>query len=133
MIVLRLFCIFCLKTALPMLFGECISGALYWNDFVRLAQRCGFPDPRLVKDSRIGMKNTAIEALLGHIDFYSATYRLWKLPDLEPDCEDYGQAVVYKGTVPESPEVFVLDGHHAMERGKAFPVCGNTFAMLQQT
>lgn len=25
-------------------------------------------------------------------------HRLWKLPRLEPDCEDYGQAVIYKGS-----------------------------------
>jgi arsenite methyltransferase len=37
----------------PVLFGECLSGALYWNDFERLAQKCGFSDPRLVKDSEI--------------------------------------------------------------------------------
>ena len=37
----------------PVLFGECLSGALYWNDFERLAQKCGFTDPRLVKDSEI--------------------------------------------------------------------------------
>jgi hypothetical protein len=32
--------------------------------------------------------------------FYSATYRLFKIPELEPDCENYGQAVVYLGTMP---------------------------------
>ncbi len=39
----------------------------------------------------IGISNKEIEKLLGHIDFYSATYRLFKIPELEPDCEDYGQ------------------------------------------
>ena len=37
------------------------------------------------------MKSEKLEAKLSHIQFYSATYRLWKLPNLEPDCEDYGQ------------------------------------------
>lgn len=115
------------------LFGECLSGALYWNDFLRLAQKCGFKDPRLMKDSRIEMKNEKLEAKLAHIDFYSATYRLWKLPDLEPDCEDYGQAVIYKGTIPYCEQVFVLDGHHKIEKGKVFPVCGNTNDMLALT
>lgn len=32
------------------LWGECISGALYWNDFLNLSKKCGFTDPRLVKD-----------------------------------------------------------------------------------
>ena len=34
----------------PVLYGECLGGALYWNDFIRLAKRAGFNDPRLVED-----------------------------------------------------------------------------------
>ncbi|PIY06942.1 MAG: methyltransferase type 11, partial [Gallionellaceae bacterium CG_4_10_14_3_um_filter_60_1069] len=34
----------------PVLYGECLGGALYWNDFIRLAHRHGFADPRLVED-----------------------------------------------------------------------------------
>ena len=43
------------------------------------------------------------------------------------------QAVMYKGTVPHCPEIFVLDGHHKIERGRVFPVCGNTYSMLKDT
>ena len=32
----------------PVLHGECLSGAMYWNDFIRLSQKCGFIDPRCV-------------------------------------------------------------------------------------
>ena len=39
----------------------------------------------------IAINNKEIEELLGHISFFSATYRLWKIAYLEPDCEDYGQ------------------------------------------
>jgi arsenite methyltransferase len=87
----------------------------------------------------IGIKNKAIESRIGHIKFFSATYRLWKLPLLEPDCEDYGQvfhlcafplpmliahmncchkAVRYKGTILNSSRNFKLDGHHVFEAGK---------------
>jgi len=41
--------------------------------------------------------------------------------------------VIYQGTVPRNPDVFVLDGHHAIEKGKVFPVCGNTWKMLKET
>ena len=115
------------------LWGECISGALYWNDFVNLAKKCGFGDPRLVEDSRITIKNKALEAKCGNVNFYSATYRLFKLPDLESDCEDYGQAVVYKGTIDTAPHSFKLDAHHDIEKGRIFPVCGNTWKMLKDT
>ena len=32
----------------PELYGECLGGALYWNDFLSLAKGAGFHDPRLV-------------------------------------------------------------------------------------
>jgi SAM-dependent methyltransferase len=115
------------------LWGECISGALYWNDFLNLAKRCGFGDPRLMKDSVITVNNNALQAKLGCARFFSADYRLFKLEDLESHCEDYGQAVVYKGTVPRNPHAFELDGHHLIETGKVFPVCGNTWRMLHDT
>ncbi len=70
---------------------------------------------------------------MGHIGFFSATYRLFKLPELERDCEDYGEAVIYKGTIPSSPEAFTLDNHHTMDTGRVFPVCRNTLHMLMGT
>lgn len=117
------------------LWGECLSGALYWNDFLNLAKKCGFSDPRLVEDSVITIENDQVkEKTLGAgVDFYSATYRLFKLKDLEPACEDYGQAVIYKGTIPRFEGAWSLDDHHKMETGKIFPVCGNTYNMLKQT
>mmetsp|Transcript_43476 Transcript_43476/g.107520 ORF Transcript_43476/g.107520 Transcript_43476/m.107520 type:complete len:366 (+) Transcript_43476:40-1137(+) len=116
------------------LWGECISGALYWNDFERLAQKVGFADPRLVKAAPITVNNLELERKVAHIRFVSATYRLFKLPGLlEPDCEDYGQAVIYKGTILEHPQEWALDDHHTMQKGKVFPVCGNTWHMVYST
>ncbi len=117
----------------PVLHGECLSGALYWNDFLNIAKGAGFIDPRLVKDRPLAITNPKIEEKLHGIRFYSATYRLFKLDALEHACEDYGQAVVYKGTVPHQEDVFALDGHHFMEKGRVFPVCGNTYRMLCET
>ncbi len=117
----------------PELYGECLSGALYWNDFIQLAKQSGFLDPRLVKDRPLEINNPRVKAKISHIDFYSATYRLFKLPELETHCEDYGQAVIYKGGIPHHEQKFVLDGHHAIEKGKVFPVCGNTWRMLADT
>jgi arsenite methyltransferase len=117
----------------PVLYGECLGGALYWNDFLPMAKQAGFLDPRLVTSRPIEVKNDVIRKKLGQAQFFSATYRLFKLDALESACEDYGQAVVYKGTVPEQPDGFELDGHHLIERGKVFPVCGNTWRMLADT
>lgn len=115
------------------LFGECLSGALYWRDFLEYAKQAGFTDPRLVKDRPITIENAKVEAKIGHIKFYSATYRLFKIQGLETACEDYGQAVIYKGGIAEFEQVFALDGHHIIEKGKVFPVCGNTYRMLNET
>lgn len=115
------------------LFGECLSGALYYNDFIRLAHKSGFIDPRLVSSSRITINNKEIEELIGYIPFYSAVYRLWKLDNLETLCEDYGQAIRYKGTIPGESKSYSLDNHHLFETGKIELVCGNSFAMLHDT
>jgi arsenite methyltransferase len=117
----------------PVLYGECLSGALYWNDFLQLSRAHGFADPRLVNDRRIDIDNAELGTRTGNIRFYSATYRLFKLDNLEPACEDYGQAVVYRGTIPHHAHAFVLDKHHLIEAGKYFPVCGNTWRMLHDT
>jgi SAM-dependent methyltransferase len=117
----------------PVLLGECLGGALYWNDFLNLAKGAGFADPRLVTSRPIAITDPAVAARLGNARFFSATYRLFNLDGLEPACEDYGQAVIYKGTLAESPDVFELDGHHRIERGRVFPVCGNTHRMLAET
>jgi len=117
----------------PMLYGECLAGALYWNDFVSLAKAAGFADPRLVEDRPITIDNNAIAERLSPARFHSATYRLFKLAQLEPACEEYGQAVIYKGTVPHQPDALVLDKHHVLETGRTFPVCGNSYRMLHDT
>ncbi len=115
------------------LYGECLGGALYWNDFQRLALRHGFADPRLVTDRALDITDTRLAARVGAVRFYSATYRLFKLDALESACEDYGQAVVYRGTIAEHADRFVLDKHHDIETGRVFPVCGNTWRMLHDT
>ena len=117
----------------PVLYGECLGGALYWNDFLRLANRHGFADPRLATDRLLAITDPALQPRVGNLKFFSATYRLFKLDALESACEDYGQAVIYKGTIANHADRFVLDKHHDIETGRVFPVCGNTWHMLKGT
>ena len=84
----------------PVLYGECLGGALYWNDFLRLAKGAGFPDPRLVSDRELRITEPALAPLVGEARFYAATYRLFNIAELEDACEDHGQAVIYRGTIP---------------------------------
>ena len=117
----------------PVLLGECLGGALYWNDFQNLAREAGFGDPRLVRSRPIEVTAPAIRRALGNARFFSATYRLFNIDGLEPACEDYGQAVIYRGGIAHAEGTFALDGHHEIEKGRTFPVCGNTFRMLRES
>ena len=119
------------------LWNECLSGALYWNDFETLAKQAGFIDPRLVEDRPIALENRQLEdkvkQLQDGLQFYSATYRLVKVEDsLEASCEDYGLAVRYNGSISRAKSVWKLDKHHVFSTGRVTPVSGNTFKMLQK-
>ncbi len=115
------------------LWGECLSGALYWNDFLKYAKKAGFTDPRVVESKGITIENKDLEDKVGDIQFFSVTYRLFKIDGLENDCEDYGQAVVYKGSIEGQAHSYNLDGHHNFPKGKMMTVCGNTYKMLHDT
>ena len=117
----------------PVLWGECLSGALYWNDFLKIARKAGFTDPRSVEAHPIAIENETLEKKLGNLKFYSVTYRLFKIDGLEEDCEDFGQAVTYKGSIKHLPDTIHLDDHHEFPTGKIITVCGNTYKMLHDT
>lgn len=117
----------------PVLYGECLSGSLYLKDFERLSRKAGFADPRIMSIRNIDITNKKIKASIGNINFYSVTYRLWKLSGLEDTCEDYGHIAVYKGGIAHSPFSFKLDSGHIFEKNKPERVCGNTALMLSQT
>lgn len=116
----------------PVLYGECLSGALYVDDFRRLLLNLGIRDYRLTEQRRLTINNPEIEAKVGNIKFYSLTVRAFKL-DLEDKCEDYGQMAIYQGTIPGQPHAFELDDHHRFETGRPMLVCGNTADMVSCT
>lgn len=113
----------------PLLRGECLSGALYIEDFRRLMSGLGIADWRVASRSPISIANPAIEAALAGIRFESVTVRAFKLA-LEDRCEDYGQVAIYQGGIPQHEVIFDLDDHHRFERGRPLLVCGNTADML---
>ena len=118
----------------PVLHGECLSGALYWNDFLSLVKQVGFKSPRLVKDRVITIENEEIEKIIGFAKFNSATFRLFKIPDFDnTDGENYGLKVCDKGTIKACPDEFILDKGHKFIKGKKYSVCGNTFRILKES
>ncbi|MFQ5680453.1 MAG: arsenosugar biosynthesis radical SAM (seleno)protein ArsS [Candidatus Omnitrophota bacterium] len=117
----------------PILYGECLAGALYTQDFRRILRDCGCLDYRIVNRRKVTLNDPRIEEKVGGYDFYSMTVRAFKLDTLEDACEDYGQAAVYLGTIPKIPHRFILDEHHIFIAGKPMLVCGNTAEMLTRT
>ncbi len=116
----------------PVLHGECLAGALYFEDFRRMLRDVGCLDYRRVSTRLVAINDVDIEARIGMVDFYSVTVRAFKLP-LEDICEDYGEVATYKGTVPEHPHFFDLDDHHRFYTDKPMLVCGNTADMVSKT
>ena len=117
----------------PVLYGECLSGALYWNDFIQLARKVGFADPRIVETSAIEMKPGEISEKIGDIKFSSITYRLFKITNLELNREDYGQRVSYKGSVIDNSDQLLFDEANIFPVGESVAVCGNTFRILKES
>lgn len=117
----------------PVLYGECLGGALYIEDFRRILREVGCLDYRVVSKSNITITDPEIIEKVGIIDFYSLAIRAFKLDDLEDICEDYGQVAIYLGTIPDNPHQFMLDEHHIFITNKPMLVCGNTASMLNKT
>lgn len=113
----------------PVLLGECLGGALYWEDFRRILHDLGCPDVRSVQENPISLNDPEIAAKIGMVKFRSVTVRVFKLP-LEDRCEDFGQVACYLGTIAEHPHAFDLDDHHHFETGRPLRICGNTVDML---
>jgi SAM-dependent methyltransferase len=120
-------------TADPVLRGECLSGALYAEDFRRIMVSCGWADFRYTSIVNLDIANEEIESKLGFATFSSRTVRAFKLTNLEDICEDYGQVAYYDGSIPGHPHFFDLDDHHRFFTKKPMLVCGNTASMISDT
>ena len=117
----------------PVLYGECLAGALYPEDFRRILYDLGVRDYRVVSRSPIALTEDDIKAKVGMIDFYSFTVRAFQLASLEASQENYGQVATYKGTIPHTSHRFQFDEHLTFITDKPTPVSGNTAAMLTET
>ena len=117
----------------PVLRGECLSGALYVEDFRRLMTIVGWADFRYISLREFTLNNENIKRKIGFVNFTSRTVRAFKLDDLEDICEDYGQVAYYNGRIPGHMHFFDLDDHHRFFTEKPMLVCGNTASMLINT
>jgi len=117
----------------PVIYGECLGGALYIEDFRRIMEKSGFVDFRYTATRILDTDNEELVEKLGFAKFSSRTIRAFKLNDLEDTCEDYGQVAYYNGSILGNPHFFDLDDHHRFITGKPMLVCGNTASMISKT
>ena len=114
----------------PVLYGECLSGALYTGDFLRLARAAGFTCPRRVSTRTLDITVPDVAAKLGDIRFVSEVWRLFKTEGLEDAREDYGQTATYLGGITEADAALVLDESLTLGKGQPTPIDANMAAML---
>jgi SAM-dependent methyltransferase len=114
----------------PEVVREQLGGALYVGDFLRLARRSGFADPRIVERCPLGLADPDLQSRIGGTVFWAVTFRLFKVGELEDGEEDYGQAALYGGTIPGCFHHFRLDAENHFETGRAKRVGGNTARIL---
>jgi len=117
----------------PVLYGECLAGALYVRDFAELATMAGFATPRLAEAEPLAVTDPELANRLGPVRFCSATYRLFKVAAPDAGAEDFGQRVVYRGSIPRHPENWQLDADTGFAAGAKVPVSRNTAALLRQS
>lgn len=60
----------------PVLYGECLAGALAWDDFLAMAKAAGFAAPRLVDHRPLAITDPALMEKLDGLDFVSATVEM---------------------------------------------------------
>ncbi|XP_013410490.1 arsenite methyltransferase [Lingula anatina] len=111
------------------LWGECIAGALWWQDLVKIAEEVGFTTTRLVHATPLPINNDELQKIVEGHQFVSAEYRLFKLPAKPSSpCQ-----VIYKGGVLGSEETFQLDYRRQFKKNEPVTVDEQTASILQNT
>ncbi len=62
----------------PILYGECLSGALSESNFIQMAIDAGFRQPKEIERSVITIDNDEVSQKIGDLKFHSITYSVFK-------------------------------------------------------
>lgn len=111
------------------LWGECIGGALWWEDLIQLAEEVGFSRPRLVTASIITVDNKELLDILGDFKFISATYRLFKVGK---GCSKPTQ-VIYSGGITGVENCFPFDCQYTFKPEEAVDIDGDLAKILNSS
>ncbi|XP_061686860.1 arsenite methyltransferase-like isoform X1 [Syngnathoides biaculeatus] len=108
------------------LWGECLGGALWYKDLLRLAEEVGFSPPRLVTANIVTVDNKELQDILGDFKFVSATYRLFKVPKDSPtSCK-----VIYNGNITGAEDSLHFDCQYVFKADQIVDVDGELAAIL---
>lgn len=105
-----------------------LGGALFVEDFRRMAQSGGFHDPRYVVTRKTPLTDEEAARFPG-VAFATVTCRLISSELTSDHCEDYGEEIVYDGSLPDYPEFFLFDKDIRFPAGKPCRVCDNVSAL----
>ena len=117
----------------PVLRGECLSGAMYVEDFRRMLARCGTQVCYDVAHEPLEVGDFQIATKLGSIGFASRTMRAIKCDKFEDREEDYQQTATYLGTMPENKRYFDLDDEVRFIKDRPVAISGNMATFLENS
>uniref|UniRef100_A0A8C7SG82 Arsenite methyltransferase n=1 Tax=Oncorhynchus mykiss TaxID=8022 RepID=A0A8C7SG82_ONCMY len=115
------------KLMLMLSLGECLGGALWWGDQVRLAQEVGLGLPRLVTANVITVDNMELDAT--DYQFVSATYRLFKVPKIS----NKASLVIYNGNITGFGESLEFDAQYTFKVDEVVEVDGEVASILSHS
>ena len=117
----------------PILRGECLAGAMYTEDFLRILRGLGCAVCYDVAHEPVEVGDFQIATKLGSIEFASRTMRAIKFDAFEDAEEDYQQTATYLGTMTENKRYFDLDAQARFIVGRPLAVSGNMAAFLENS
>lgn len=109
-----------------------LGGAMFIEDFRRMAQAAGFHDPRYLMTWKTPVSDEE-QAVFPDIAFATITSRLINSELTSDHCEDYGEEITYNGELPDYPEFFLFDKDIKFPAGKACHVCDNVSVLAHAT
>ena len=115
----------------PVLRGECLSGAMYIEDFRRMLADNGVANFYDAEVDEVHIGDLRIATKLGCIGFYSHTVRAVKGVGMEAREEDYGQTATYLGTMAENKRYFDLSEDVRLIKGRPVAISGNMAALIE--
>ncbi|XP_070570518.1 arsenite methyltransferase-like [Ptychodera flava] len=110
------------------LWGEGLSGSLYWKELINIAEEVGFSTPRLVDASVININKELLDLVEG-TKYASVTYRLFKLPE-----DRSSETVVrYRGSISDHEDQLTFDWNNTFKKGQAVKVDAELATILRSS